>query len=308
MITIYVAGKGKYSGNMQYKFDIEKPEDKYLIDITKVTAADLKASGIDVELVEGGLIYYKIKPAVSGTYRIYTEYPQFVSADDSVEIQTDTNGCLYDAQGRLLQENDDGPFEQTNMSLVYYLEEGKEYYVGIREVYNRAELTVLCITGDGAVYQHYDDATKEGGDKKEEGNKDKDENKNSQPLKKGTKFKIGKDEYKVTSSKAGAPEVAYNKNLNKKAKTKTVKATVKYQGVTYKVTSISAKAFYKNTKLKKITIKSKTLKKVGKNAIKGINKKATIKGPKLAKKKQKVFRKKFTKKTGFIKKTMKLKF
>ena len=44
------------------------------------------------------------------------------------------------------------------------------------------------------------------------------------------------------------------------------------------------------------------------NAFKGINKKATIKGPKLKKKQQKAFKKKFSKKTGFLKKTMKIKF
>ena len=125
----------------------------------------------------------------------------------------------------------------------------------------------------------------------------------SQPLAKGKTFKVGKDEYKVTVSKAGAAEVAYNKNLNKKAKSKTIKATVKYQGVTYKVTSISPKAFYKNQKLGKIIIKSKTIKKVGNNAVKGIKKKAVIKVPKS---KLKKYKKLFNKKTGF-KKPMKIK-
>ena len=50
-------------------------------------------------------------------------------------------------------------------------------------------------------------------------------------------------------------------------------------------------------------MKSTTLKSVGKNAIKGINKKATIKVPK---KQLKAYKKLFTKKTGY-KKTMKIK-
>ena len=42
---------------------------------------------------------------------------------------------------------------------------------------------------------------------------------------------------------------------------------------------IGAKAFFNCKVLKTITIKSKVLKKVGKNAFKGINKKAVIKVP-----------------------------
>ena len=46
------------------------------------------------------------------------------------------------------------------------------------------------------------------------------------------------------------------------------------------VTKIGKKAFYKCSKLKTITIKSKKLKSAGKNAFKGIYKKAVIKVPK----------------------------
>ena len=93
-----------------------------------------------------------------------------------------------------------------------------------------------------------------------------------------------------------------------------------------KVVSINKKALYKGTKLKKltigknvqtiednafngcknlksITIKSTVLKKIGKNAIKGIYKKAVIKVPK---KQYNKYKKLFTSKTGF-KKPMKLK-
>ena len=69
------------------------------------------------------------------------------------------------------------------------------------------------------------------------------------------------------------------------------------------VTTIDKKAFYNCKKLKNIVIKSKLLKKVGKDAIKNINKKATIKVPKSQLKK---YKKLFKSKTGY-KKTMKIK-
>ena len=82
---------------------------------------------------------------------------------------------------------------------------------------------------------------------------------------------------------------------NKKLTTVTIGKNVK---------SIAAKAFYKNKNLKKINIKSVTIAKIGKNAFKGIHKKAVFVVPKKAKKK---LRKKLTAKVGFQKKTMKIK-
>lgn len=63
---------------------------------------------------------------------------------------------------------------------------------------------------------------------------------------------------------------------NKKLTTVTIGKNVK---------SIAAKAFYKNKNLKKINIKSVTIAKIGKNAFKGIHKKAVFVVPKKAKKK-----------------------
>lgn len=71
------------------------------------------------------------------------------------------------------------------------------------------------------------------------------------------------------------------------------------------VTEIEASAFQGCKKLNKITIKSKVLKKVGKNAIKGINKKATIKCP--TKKLAKQYKKKLFKSSTGYKKSMKIK-
>ncbi len=128
--------------------------------------------------------------------------------------------------------------------------------------------------------------------------------------KKGDKIKDAKNLawYKVT--KAGTTDgkvgtVEYVKPVNKKKKTVSIPATIKVDGIKYKVTGIASKAFrnnknitkvtigkyvqkigsgafYKCKKLKNITIKTKKLniKRVGKSAFKGIHSKATIKVPK----------------------------
>lgn len=121
----------------------------------------------------------------------------------------------------------------------------------------------------------------------------------------GTKYTVAGCQYKVT--KAGA-EVSLIK-ANKKAKRVTIPAVIKVNGVTYKVTSIGAKAFNGNKKLKKVTIgtnikkisnnaffKCKSLKTVtiksvlltkktaSKRAFKGVGKKMVIKVPKKMKK------------------------
>lgn len=121
----------------------------------------------------------------------------------------------------------------------------------------------------------------------------------------GTKYTVAGCQYKVT--KAGA-EVSLIK-ANKKAKRVTIPAVIKVNGVTYKVTSIGAKAFNGNKKLTKVTIginikkisnnafyKCRSLKMVtiksvlltkktaNKKAFKGVNKKMVIKVPKKVKK------------------------
>ena len=121
----------------------------------------------------------------------------------------------------------------------------------------------------------------------------------------GTKYTVADCQYKVT--KAGA-EVSLIKT-NKKAKRVTIPAVIKVNGVTYKVTSIGAKAFNGNKKLTKITVgtnikrisnnafyKCKSLKMVNiksmlltkktanKKAFKGVGKKMVIKVPKKMKK------------------------
>jgi hypothetical protein len=130
------------------------------------------------------------------------------------------------------------------------------------------------------------------------------------PAKKGTTLTVAskKLKVKVTSSKASNPTVAVVGTTNKKAKTITIPATVKVDGITYKVTGIADNAFKGSKKLtkvtigknvtkigknafsgcknlKKLTITAGKLKTISKNAFKGINKKAaiTLKGTKKAK-------------------------
>lgn len=121
----------------------------------------------------------------------------------------------------------------------------------------------------------------------------------------GTKYTVAGCQYKVI--KAGA-EVSLIKT-NKNAKSVTIPAVIKVKGVTYKVTSIGAKAFNGSKKLTKVTIgtnikkisnnaffKCKSLKTVtiksvlltkktaSKRAFKGVGKKMVIKVPKKMKK------------------------
>lgn len=116
-------------------------------------------------------------------------------------------------------------------------------------------------------------------------------------------YKAGKVSYKVDADAASAKVVSVNKN----AASVTIPATVTIEGkkinvteiapnafknckklksvvIGKKVKTIGAKAFAGCNNLKKVTIKSTVLKKVGKNAFKGTSKKANIKVPKAKKK------------------------
>lgn len=121
----------------------------------------------------------------------------------------------------------------------------------------------------------------------------------------GTKYTVAGCQYKVIKAGAEVSLVGTNKN----AKSVTIPAVIKVKGVTYKVTSIGAKAFNGSKKLTKVTIgtnikkisnnaffKCKSLKTVtiksvlltkktaNKKAFKGVNKKMVIKVPKKVKK------------------------
>lgn len=133
---------------------------------------------------------------------------------------------------------------------------------------------------------------------------DKDNtNGGSTAVKVGKKATVSGSQYKVTAVK-GTRTVQFTKG-KKNAKSIVVPSTVKISGKNYKVTTIAKNAFKGNKKLAKVTIGKNvnkigvsafqncsklksiiikstrlTAKKVGKNAFKGINKKATFKVPK----------------------------
>lgn len=146
-------------------------------------------------------------------------------------------------------------------------------------------------------------------------------------LKVGTVVKdaTSKCNFKVVKGSKGSNEVRCIKYVGTD-KAVTIPAAIEKDGVQYKVTSIAAKAFYKNTKITKVTIpnqvttvgskafygcknlktvivKAENLKTIGAKAFGGIQKKAVFKVPK---KKQAAYKKLLTVKTGY-KKTMKLK-
>lgn len=147
-------------------------------------------------------------------------------------------------------------------------------------------------------------------------------------VKKGSICKVSGGKYKVTDTKKKTVEYKAPVSLTVRSITIPASISIEVDGKkeNYKVTAVSAKACakYKKVKkvvvgknvvsigkeafrncknLKKIVIRSNVLKKVGKNAVKGIHKKAVIT---CKKKNVGIYRKLFSGKTGF-KKTMKVK-
>lgn len=88
------------------------------------------------------------------------------------------------------------------------------------------------------------------------------------PLAEGTKLTTTTGSFKVTSDAQGTPEVEFTAPESKKVKKVTIPATITADGITYKVTSISDKAFYKNTKLTSVTIGSNVTQ-IGSSAFSG---------------------------------------
>ncbi len=91
--------------------------------------------------------------------------------------------------------------------------------------------------------------------------------------------------------------------VKKKAKTAIIPATVWKNGYGFKVTQIAKGAFKNCKKLKKLSILTTSLKKVGKNSFKGVKKNIKIKVPK---KKLKKYKKLLKKKATGLKKSAKI--
>lgn len=121
---------------------------------------------------------------------------------------------------------------------------------------------------------------------------------------KGKTYTAGNYKYKMTNASTngkGTVTLAATKKSKSDSKFTSCKITdtVKIGGKTFKVTAIGDNAFKGYKKLKTITIESKNIESVGKDAVKNIYKKATIKVPK---NKVKEYKKLFNKNTGFTSK------
>ncbi len=96
-----------------------------------------------------------------------------------------------------------------------------------------------------------------------------------EPPKKGDVVKDDKTSVKVEVSDVKKKEVEYKEPANKKAKTVSIPATVKIDGVTYKVTKVDDNAFKNNKTVTKVTVGS-NIKTIGKNAFSGATKLKTV--------------------------------
>ncbi len=120
---------------------------------------------------------------------------------------------------------------------------------------------------------------------------------------KGKVYTVLKLKYKVINAdRKGKGTAALVGTMVKKSRLKklTVPAAIRIRGAKYKITAIGSNAFKGFAKLKTVTIKTTVLKSVGKNAFRGIHKKAVFKVPK---KQLKKYKRLFSSKAGF-KKTM----
>lgn len=93
-------------------------------------------------------------------------------------------------------------------------------------------------------------------------------------------FEVGKLKYKVVSGSKNKVYVCGIRKGKKSVKTVKIPDKVYYKGTTYKVTGIDDGAFRKCRKLKKVTIKARSLKYIGKNAFRKGKNEPVIKVPK----------------------------
>lgn len=165
----------------------------------------------------------------------------------------------------------------------------------------------------------------EGSDHRQDSSQQSPTGSNKTTAAKGTAVSTPKGTFKVTKTGGNQKaEAAFTASAHS-AKSVSIPATVTIRGVSCKVTSIAPKALRHDKKLTKVTIgknvkvigkdafngckklktiliKSSSLKKVEKNAIRGISRKAVIRVPK---KKRKAYKKLFKPSTG-LKRTMKI--
>ena len=114
---------------------------------------------------------------------------------------------------------------------------------------------------------------------------------------KGTVVAVGNVKYVITASTDSSKTVSVKGLVKKNKASVTIPKSIKIEGKTYNVTGISKNAFKGAKKLKKVVIKSTTIKSVGKNAFAKVNAKIKIKVPA----KKYAAYKKLIKKSGFKK-------
>lgn len=122
------------------------------------------------------------------------------------------------------------------------------------------------------------------------------------PAEVGTIYTKNNVQYKVIKNSSNGTGTVYVMGMAKNKTSVTIPETVKLSDYTYKITKINSKAFYNNSKLRKVTIKAKTITSIGRNAFKGINKRAVVYVPKA---KQKSYSSKL--KSAGVKSPMKIK-
>lgn len=122
--------------------------------------------------------------------------------------------------------------------------------------------------------------------------------------KKGVTYTVNNVKYKVVKAGFDGTGTVMVTGMKKAKSSVTIPNKVKIGNHDYQVVKINKKAFYKQYKLKKITIKATGIKSIGKNAFKSINSKATFTVPK---KSYSQYKKMLKASTGFKKKTMKIK-
>jgi hypothetical protein len=122
--------------------------------------------------------------------------------------------------------------------------------------------------------------------------------------KKGVTYTVNNVKYKVVKAGFDGTGTVMVTGMKKAKSSVTIPNMVNIGNHDYQVVKINKKAFYKQYKLKKITIKATGIKSIGKNAFKSINPKATFTVPK---KSYSQYKKMLKASTGFKKKTMKIK-
>ena len=123
------------------------------------------------------------------------------------------------------------------------------------------------------------------------------------PALKGIKYKASNLKFDVIDDKTDGTGKVVVSGIQKAKKSVTIPKNVKLEGSRYMVVGISKNAFKGQKKIEKITIKSKTITSIGKNAFKKINAKAAIVVPKAS---FKTYKKMLNKKAG-VTKTMTIK-